>query len=132
MNRGLGSLLLLCSLAACGGRQYTDTTEAGVRGADSGAEQDAGLQVIQVQASRWAYDPATITLHEGEPVILELRSTDVHHGFNVPGLGLRADVLPDRPTRVRVTPKAAGTFLFRCDYYCGSGHEGMEGQIIVQ
>jgi cytochrome c oxidase subunit 2 len=132
MNRGVCSVLALCSLAACSGGHHPDTTEAGLAAADSGAEQDSGLQVIQVQASRWAYDPATITLHEGVPVILELRSTDVRHGFNVPGLGLRADVMPDRATRVRVTPKMAGTFLFHCDYYCGSGHEGMEGQIIVQ
>jgi cytochrome c oxidase subunit 2 len=125
--------LLLCTLAACGGASHRDTAEAGRAAADSGAENAyAAAQVIQIEASRWAYDPSSITLQQGVPVILELHSTDVHHGFNVPGLGLRADVLPDRPTRVRVTPKAAGTFLFRCDYYCGSGHEGMQGQILVQ
>jgi hypothetical protein len=34
---------------------------------------------------------ATITLQKDVPVILEINSSDVHHGFNVPDLGLRAD-----------------------------------------
>jgi cytochrome c oxidase subunit 2 len=71
-------------------------------------------------------------LQRGVPVTLELTSSDVHHGFNVPGLGLRADVMPDQITTLRLTPKQSGTFLFHCDYYCGSGHEGMAGQIVVR
>lgn len=83
-------------------------------------------------ARRWSYEPATITVQKGVTSVLELRSEDVQHGFNVPGLGLRADVLPDRVTRVVVKPTAAGKFLFHCDYYCGSGHEMMEGELVVE
>jgi cytochrome c oxidase subunit II len=117
------------SLAACGG---DDAQQPGglMRDAQVPIPQDA--QVIQVEASRWAYDPATIMLQQGVRVVLELHSSDVHHGFNVPGLNLRADVLPDRATRVVVTPMETGTFLFHCDYYCGSGHEMMEGRIVVE
>jgi plastocyanin len=94
-------------------------------------EAEANATIVPVSASRWAFEPETITLRKDVPVILELRSTDVHHGFSVPGLNLRADVVPDHPTRMRVTPKTTGTFPFHCDYFCGSGHEGMSGQIIV-
>jgi cytochrome c oxidase subunit 2 len=116
--------------SACGGDDAARQTGALVRDAQVAIPDDA--QVIQVTASRWAYEPATIMLQQGVPVVLELRSSDVHHGFNVPGLGLRADVLPDRVTRVPVTPQQTGTFLFHCDYYCGSGHEMMEASIIVE
>jgi cytochrome c oxidase subunit 2 len=125
--------LMLGVLAACGGGQHLDTSAAGAAAADSGAEQAyEGAQLIEIRASRWAYDPASITLRKDVPVILELHASDVRHGFNVPGLGLRADVLPDRGTRVLLTPKTPGTFPFHCDYYCGSGHESMAGQIIVE
>jgi cytochrome c oxidase subunit 2 len=119
-------VLLSLLLAACGGAGDT-TSEAGSPDADS-----PGAAVIQIQASRWSYDPGSIELQVGVPVTLELTSSDVHHGFNVPGLNLRADVLPGQTTRLQVVPKTLGTFLFRCDYYCGSGHEGMQGQIVVK
>jgi cytochrome c oxidase subunit II len=101
-------------------------------GNGSDADGSAGIEVIAISARQWAYEPNSIMLQKGVPVILELTSSDVHHGFNLPDLGVRADVLPGKPTRIRVTPDKAGTFSFHCDYYCGSGHEGMEGQIIVE
>jgi len=116
-------------LAACGGAQMRALPQAG-NGSD--AAMLGGGVVVQLQASRWSYDPETIELQKGVPVTFELRSSDVHHGFNVPGLGIRADVLPDRVTRVQVTPQQTGTFAFHCDYFCGQGHEGMEGQIVVK
>jgi len=33
--------------------------------------------------------------------------------------------------RVRFTPDRAGTFPFLCDIFCGEGHEGMSGKIVV-
>jgi cytochrome c oxidase subunit 2 len=29
------------------------------------------------------------------------------------------------------TPRKAGQFAFSCDVFCGSGHEGMDGVIVV-
>ena len=128
MNRAGWCVVVV--LAACGGDDAVSQSGALMRDAQVPIPNDA--PVIQVQASRWAYDPSTITLQKGVTTVLELTSSDVHHGFNVPGLKLRADVLPGSTTRVAVTPTETGTFLFHCDYYCGSGHEGMEGQIVVQ
>ena len=93
---------------------------------------DANLPVISISARQWAFSPASITLQKGVPVFLELSSTDVHHGFNLPDLGVRTDVLPGQKVRVRVTPDKTGTFGFFCDFFCGSGHEGMQGQVVVQ
>ena len=123
-------LWLLVWLAACGGDDAGRETAALMGDAQVPVPEDA--PVIEVHASRWSYDPATITLQKGVTTVLELRSSDVHHGFNVPGLNVRADVLPDRATKVVVTPAEAGTYVFHCDYYCGSGHEEMEGKIVVE
>ena len=68
----------------------------------------------------------------GEPVVLEISSDDVHHGFNLPTFNVRADAIPGMNTRVKVVPDKTGTFAFYCDYYCGSGHEGMAGQLVVE
>jgi heme/copper-type cytochrome/quinol oxidase subunit 2 len=29
------------------------------------------------------------------------------------------------------TPDKAGTFTFLCDVFCGDGHEGMSGRLVV-
>lgn len=91
----------------------------------------AAARVVAIKARRWSFEPETIALKKGEPVTLELSSSDVHHGFNAPGLGLHAEVLPGQVARLQITPEREGVFPFHCDFYCGEGHEGMEGTIVV-
>jgi cytochrome c oxidase subunit II len=87
---------------------------------------------IQIQAKRFEFTPTQIVLKRGVPVILELTSLDVVHGFNVPGLGIRADVLPGQTTRVRLVPDKVGRFDYRCDHFCGLGHWKVKGTIVVE
>jgi|SRR5215471_5903070 len=88
-------------------------------------------KVVRITARKFTYDPDTITLKQGEPVVLELTSEDVHMGFNVPDFKVRADIFPGKPVRVRLTPDKTGTFEFYCDVFCGSGHEDMAGSLRV-
>ena len=55
------------------------------------------------------------------PVVLEIRSLDVPHGFNLPDFGIRADVVPGMPAHVRVVPDKVGTFTVL------NGAEGVTG-----
>ena len=48
-----------------------------------------------------------------------------------PSSVLRADLKSGQVTRVRIVPDRTGTFEFRCDVFCGSGHEDMAGEIVV-
>jgi len=52
-------------------------------------------------------------------------------GFNLPDFNLRADIVPDKVTRVRLVPDKTGTFTFLCDIFCGARHEGDERRITV-
>jgi cytochrome c oxidase subunit II len=88
-------------------------------------------RVIKISAERYEYSPAKVTLKKGEAVILELTSEDRLHGFHIKELGIRADVLPGQPVRVRIVPDKVGTFPFTCDLFCGSGHGDMSGMIAV-
>ncbi len=89
-------------------------------------------QVVKVTAKRYEYSPNTITVKKGIPVVLEFTSLDRLHGFTCPGLGIRTDIVPGKVTSLRFVPQKAGTYPFHCDNFCGSGHEGMTGTIIVQ
>lgn len=89
-------------------------------------------KVILITAKKFEYSPNEIRLKKGVPVIFELTSLDRLHGFNIFDFGVRADINPGQSTRVRIVPDKTGTFVFRCDIYCGDGHENMEGKIIVE
>jgi len=88
--------------------------------------------VIRITAKRFEYNPAKVVLKKGVPVVLELVALDRTHGFKVPALGLRVDVLQDQVVRVPFTPDKAGRFVFSCDIFCGDGHEDMDGTIVVE
>jgi cytochrome c oxidase subunit II len=79
--------------------------------------------------------PATqnrIVLKKNEPVVLEFTALDFTHGFNIPDWKIRADLPPGQLTRIRLTPEKIGEYVFLCDNFCGSGHEEMNGKIIVE
>ncbi|HEX9464811.1 MAG TPA: cupredoxin domain-containing protein [Alphaproteobacteria bacterium] len=95
------------------------------------APRAATERVVQLTASRFTYAPDKVTLKVGEPVVLELRTSDRKHGFKLPAFDVRADVEPDQVVQVRIVPDKVGTFSFACDQFCGSGHEEMDGTIVV-
>ena len=88
--------------------------------------------VVTITAKKFEYVPSEITIKKGIPTILEFTSADVMHGFNCPDLHARTDIPPDTTTRLTVTPQKSGTFHFHCDVFCGDGHDGMTGKIIVK
>jgi cytochrome c oxidase subunit 2 len=88
-------------------------------------------RIVKIEASRFRYDPPKVTLKRGEPVVLELISSDRDHGFKLVELGIDLRIMPGESTQIRVLPEKAGTFSFACDVFCGSGHEEMEGEIVV-
>ena len=89
-------------------------------------------QTVEILAQKFNFTPEEIKVKKGMPVDLELTTLDRLHGFNVPGLGLRAEIVPGQTTHVKFTPDKAGRFLFHCDVFCGEGHEDMDAAIIVE
>jgi len=98
----------------------------GLRAAAQPAEQ-----VVRIVAKRYEFVPSEVHLKIGVPTLLELTSADVPMGFSAPDFKVRADVLPGTISRVTITPTTAGSFGFVCDVFCGSGHEDMQGTIVV-
>ncbi len=88
-------------------------------------------RVIRIVAKRFDYTPATVTVRRDEAVVFELQSTDVPMGFSLPDFKLRIDVVPGVPARLPFTATKEGRFTFLCDVFCGSGHEDMNGTLVV-
>ena len=95
------------------------------------ADNSTSPRVIHIKARKFEYTPAEITIKKGEPVVLEITSEDVKHGFSLPDFKLHTDVKPGEKSRLEFTPDKAGKFPFTCDVFCGAGHEDMSGILTV-
>jgi len=109
----------------------TSSQEPGAASAPHATTAEPTARMIRITAHKWSFTPDEIHLVVGQPVVLELVSLDVTHGFNAPDLGIRVDVEPGRSIQIPVRPLRAGTFTFHCDVFCGDGHEEMSGRIVV-
>jgi len=94
--------------------------------------KNADERIVAIKVKRFEYSPKEVTLKKGVPVVLQLSSLDVPHGFNLPDLNVRADVIPGKPAKLRIVPQQTGRFVFHCDIFCGTGHEELEGAIVVE
>lgn len=115
-------------------RQFCWCAGAGAAGMGTfGAYVMAGTEpkVIKISAQKFAFTPAVVTLKRGQAVILELTSLDVIMGFNAPDFGVRTDIVPGKTQQLRIVPDKVGEFTYLCDVFCGTGHEEMNGKIIV-
>ena len=90
------------------------------------------IRTVDVVLSRYAFSPDRIEMRLGEPVRLNVVSTDSVHGFQVKALGLKVRV-PGRAAAVTIdlAPGKAGTYRITCSEYCGSGHSRMQAWLVV-
>lgn len=97
----------------------------------TGAVVSGGVQELSVTAKQFEFSPSTITVQKGVPVKLTIQSTDVSHGFAISEFNVNAQLSPGQATVVEFTPDKAGEFTFSCSVFCGAGHGGMKGKLIV-
>jgi cytochrome c oxidase subunit II len=90
------------------------------------------VKTIDVIASSFKFEPSIISVAQGDRVRLRLRSADRNHDFAIKGFRVKA-LIPKTGEAVTVAFVAdrAGTFEFACAEYCGTGHSGMKGKLVV-
>ena len=90
-------------------------------------------EVIMVaKATPWSFTPNEIRVKAGSTVTFKIASTDVTHGFLLEGTNANIMILPGQISVVTVKLKEPGTYQFVCHEYCGVGHGGMFGVVIVE
>ena len=86
---------------------------------------------MKISAKKFSFTPSEVRLKKGEAVILELAPRTGSTASISPSSRSGKTSAPKEVTRVTLTPDKAGTFSFRCDVFCGDGHEDMTGTLIV-
>jgi heme/copper-type cytochrome/quinol oxidase subunit 2 len=115
--------------------EHESSTAASEHAEDALPAEYASAPVIELEVSDWAWNPDTITLKKGEPVVLEITNVGVMpHGIWIPGLAINVDTPPGEVTLVTLTPQEEGEFMVGCnDAMCGTSeqHAEMSATVIV-
>ncbi|MBI5391243.1 cupredoxin domain-containing protein [Candidatus Woesearchaeota archaeon] len=96
--------------------------------------EDNGSAAVTIAliAQQFKFEPSTITVKKGTKVTLKITSLDVPHGFSIADFNVDAQLQPGATQDVSFVADKAGTFTFRCNLYCGEGHSGMQGTLVVE
>ncbi|MDP3741898.1 MAG: cupredoxin domain-containing protein [Candidatus Micrarchaeota archaeon] len=89
------------------------------------------VQEFSLTAKTWEFTPSSITVRKDIPVKLRVTSIDVEHGFSISEFNVNSRLQPGQETVVEFTPDRTGSFSFFCSVFCGSGHGGMRGTLVV-
>ena len=108
-----------------------------------------GVQVIEVTAKKYEFNPSPIRVKQGTKVQLKITATDHAHGFKIKQLPEGADtkgnaglvfsspqdclkIEKGQTATIEFVAQTPGTYPFRCCTRCGWHHRAMKGQLIVE
>lgn len=91
---------------------------------------DSTFQVFIV-AQMWSFEPSEIYLPVGAEVDFYLSTKDVVHGFNIAEKGINMMAVYGGINKTTAKFDEPGVYQMICHEYCGSGHQHMMGEVIV-
>jgi cytochrome c oxidase subunit II len=100
--------------------------------ANGAAPRTVVVHEIQVLAKRYDFTPGLLRVKKGEEVRLFIAALDHDHGFKLDEFHINQKIKRGTTAIVEFRPDKAGTFQFRCSNFCGLGHGGMKGTLVVE
>lgn len=86
---------------------------------------------VHMVAHLWAWSPNPVHVRQGAAITFIVTSTDVLHGFEVPGTTINLTAVPGIVGSVTYTFDHPGRYPVICNEFCGIEHHAMIGRIIV-
>jgi cytochrome c oxidase subunit II len=96
----------------------------------SAVEAD-GTVTVRAIGQQYSFTPQCILVPTATPITIRATSADVVHGFLVDGTNMNTMLVPGYISTITMHFNAPGEHKMPCHEYCGVGHEGMWGKIIV-
>lgn len=94
------------------------------------AAADQLVHDVQIVATQYAFEPATIRVTAGESVRLVIRSKDGVHGFSIPALKIDARIpAGGEPITEEFVAPPPGQYDIACSEYRGAGHGQMRASV---
>ena len=94
--------------------------------------QEGEVKEFAITARQFVFEPNIIRVKVGDGVRLTLHNIDVEHGISIPAFNVTIEPPVGVSQSTEFVAGRAGTFDFSCSVFCGSGHRGMRGKLIVE
>jgi heme/copper-type cytochrome/quinol oxidase subunit 2 len=88
-------------------------------------------RTFRIEASRFEYSPAILSVNPGDRVTIELVATDVVHGLSLDGYDFETTADPGETASLTFVANREGSFRFYCTTTCGNLHPFMIGKLEV-
>jgi cytochrome c oxidase subunit II len=89
-------------------------------------------KTVQMTAKKYDFSPSTVEVSAGTKIIFKITAEDREHGFEIAGAKTGCVKIKKGETAtVEYLAEKPGTVEFKCCVFCGMGHGGMKGKIVV-
>jgi cytochrome c oxidase subunit 2 len=104
----------------------------GFIGLSSSLSKAEEVKTFEVKAEDYKFSPDTITVNQGDKVIIKAIAVDRDHGFGIKELNIDQALPKGKWVTIDFTADKKGEFTIRCTKFCGLKHFSMTGKLIVK
>lgn len=87
---------------------------------------------IEMTARSYVFSPDTVRIPAGTLLRLRITATDGTHGFALDAFGIDERLEKGIPKEIELYAPQTGVYPFHCSHFCGLGHFGMDGVLLVE
>jgi cytochrome c oxidase subunit II len=126
MNMKLACIVVLLLFSACGSSKQFDAIPSDID------RQNVPKDTVEMTAESYKFTPEVIRVKAGTFVTLKIKAIDGIHGFNLSAFGIDERLDENESKTIEFYVSNKGEYGFRCSHFCGLGHLGMTGKLIVE
>ena len=90
------------------------------------------VKTFEVKADAYKFIPDTITVNQGDRVIIRAISIDKDHGLGIKAYNISKPMPKGKWVTIEFTADKKGEFPIHCTKFCGWKHHWMRGKLIVK
>ena len=119
-------LLTFIVLVGCSSSQMFPAIPANV-------ERDKVPHVaIEMTAEHFHFTPEVVKVKQGTLVTINVKALDGTHGFKLGAFGIDERIEEGETKVIEFYAGEKGEYTFRCSHFCGIGHLGMTGKVVIE
>lgn len=89
-------------------------------------------ETIEMTAEHFHFTPEIVRVNQGTLVTIKVKAIDGTHGFKLGAFGIDETIKEGETRTIEFYTSEKGEYSFKCSHFCGIGHLGMNGKIIVE